>query len=285
MSVSTSIFRQTKVSFTSVFVLSNLLFSPTINAQSLRLAYRRGQRIENKVHTLIEQQQQQQQLLNEQNFFSVLKEEDRFLFSLSYSMSYLPSRDSSSQSSDPVILETSNLQFITSLAPTPASSTDTPTVKTLNMGLTSSPTSTKLSPLQTLSSSPSPTSTPTFLTDNKLRPPSSVRKCVNQDHEDNASNTSDESLSQITLQSIELAFKYTAEITASNDDDDFLTAIENKLLNTVSSAVLKCDTAKDFNSRHIRMLFHPIAQRHLQVTQVDYSDQIVGKTKTYLKYI
>lgn len=259
-------------------VLSLLLLCHNVDASSSRLAYRRGQGLEvSRVHTLTEQQQE----LDEQNFFSVLNEEDRFLFSFSYSMSYPSSSswDSSSQSADtpnlPSISNVDPVIPVSSLSPTPVTSTDTPTFTKSDVRATLSPTSKPF--IQTSSSSfssSSPTSTPTFtkvvVRKNDPLPSTSVRTCTNQALENDISS----SRSPSETQTIELVFKYSAEVTSSDNDDEFLTAVESKLLDTVSSAVLKCDS-----TRRGRMLFHPIIRRNLQVTQVSSMppDQIVGK--------
>eukprot|EP00594_Rhizosolenia_setigera_P007562 CAMPEP_0178953048 /NCGR_PEP_ID=MMETSP0789-20121207/8197_1 /TAXON_ID=3005 /ORGANISM="Rhizosolenia setigera, Strain CCMP 1694" /LENGTH=435 /DNA_ID=CAMNT_0020634253 /DNA_START=228 /DNA_END=1535 /DNA_ORIENTATION=- len=185
--------------------------------------------------------------------------------------------DSSSQSADtpnsPSISNTDPAIPVSSLAPTPVTSTDTPTFAKLNVRATLSPTSKPFIQNSSSSfSSSSPTSTPTFtkvvVRDNDPLPSTSVRTCTNQTLEDDISSSGSPSQTQ----TIDLVFRYTAEVTASDNDDEFLTAVESKLLDTVSSAVLKCDS-----TRRGRMLFHPIIRRHLQVTQVSSMppDQIV----------
>lgn len=250
-----------------------LLFSNTLSScvqASSRLAYRRVSN--NKMHRIEEQKEAQ--------FFSVLNEEDRFLYSFSYSMSY-PS-DSSSQSADnpnlPSISNTDPAIPVLSLSPTPAISTITPTFTKFKVRAT---------PLPTLNPSFFPSSTPTSNNDvveekididNDNTFSSFVRSCHNQ------SNGGDTGHSASKI--IELAFRYTAEVTSENDDS-FLTAVESKLLDTVSSAVLKCDSTTSTNNRRGRMLFHPIFHRQLQqlVSQVGSmpTDQIVGKRMTQLK--
>eukprot|EP00594_Rhizosolenia_setigera_P006721 CAMPEP_0178939732 /NCGR_PEP_ID=MMETSP0789-20121207/384_1 /TAXON_ID=3005 /ORGANISM="Rhizosolenia setigera, Strain CCMP 1694" /LENGTH=405 /DNA_ID=CAMNT_0020618627 /DNA_START=237 /DNA_END=1454 /DNA_ORIENTATION=- len=216
---------------------------------------------------------------DEAQFFRLLEEEDNFFYSFSYSMSYSSSSVSSDSidqiNSSSTILDNSVFTGST-LSPTIAP-TNTPTFarKSALIVPIINPTQESFStPEQNQDLSDTPSESPS--SQPQSRSFSFVRKCENDDTQ--------QTLEQ--QQSVNLSFQYKVEL-SSDSDDDFLSAIESSLLDTVASAVLNCSNRSPSNRKdRRRVLLRPNLHmhRHLEVSQVDSrpADFVVGFCKPIL---
>lgn len=256
------------------FILSVTPLLPQINASQLIHRHRK----KGTSNNFFEQPEKQN---DEAQFFRLLKEEDNFFYSFSYSMSYSASSLSSQSASSDSIDQINSSSTIldngvytgSTLSPTIAP-TNTPTFarKSALIVPIINPTQESFStPEQNQDLSDTPSESPSSQL--QSRSFSFVRKCENDDD-------TQQTLEQQQIVNLYLSFQYKVEL-SSDSDGDFLSYIESSLLDTVALAVLNCSNRSPSNRKdRRRILLRPDLHmhRHLEVSQVDSrpADFVVG---------